>query len=68
MTTVYGVTFHGAKDQIEARLRELPELIDEIGEDDHWRYKQLATYVTKLTFASLGEVRIQHIIYIHIHI
>lgn len=51
MTSVYGVTFIGAKDQILARLSEL---------DIKWAHenqKQLAAqYVAKYTFESLGSV------------
>lgn len=54
MTTVYGVTFIGARDQIERRLRELPELKAEIA--DPRRYTQLAAYCARLTLDSLGEV------------
>lgn len=54
MTTVYGVTFVGARDQIERRLRELPELKAEIADDR--RFTELATYCARLTLASLGEV------------
>ncbi|KAF9951524.1 DNA-directed RNA polymerase [Mortierella alpina] len=49
MTNVYGVTFVGARAQIENRLRET----DGIPED---KVRGLSTYLTQQVFASLGEL------------
>ena len=58
MTTVYGVTFVGMREQIERRLRELPELAAEVeaaAQPDR-QYTRLASYLAKHTMSSLGEV------------
>jgi DNA-directed RNA polymerase len=47
MTTVYGVTFIGAKQQIIKRLKENKNF-------DHEFCNKAALYLTKLTFKSLG--------------
>jgi len=52
MTSVYGVTFVGARQQIQNRLEEVTDL-EELPRAEHHR---LASYVAKLTLASLGEV------------
>jgi len=52
MTSVYGVTFIGAKEQIMGRLKEKQQF----AETDPLEISRLAHYVTKLTFESLGEV------------
>ncbi|CAG8626783.1 16410_t:CDS:1, partial [Acaulospora colombiana] len=49
MTNVYGVTFIGARLQIEARLKE----IEEIPED---KIRELSVYLTTLVFSCLGEM------------
>lgn len=49
MTTVYGVTFIGAKEQILKRLKERGDINDD-------QVVQCAIYLAKLTFLSLGEV------------
>ncbi|KAG0237059.1 DNA-directed RNA polymerase [Actinomortierella wolfii] len=49
MTNVYGVTFVGARAQIENRLKET----EGIPED---QVRQLSTYLTQQVFASLGEL------------
>ncbi|KAI9503261.1 hypothetical protein BX070DRAFT_252646 [Coemansia spiralis] len=55
MTNVYGVTLIGARDQIAARLREVK---DDNGQHvfDILQVNQLAMYVAKKIFASLGEM------------
>lgn len=50
MTSVYGVTFIGARQQIRNRLKEKG-----VTEDDHLLF-QLTMYATKVTLASLGEI------------
>ena len=55
MTSVYGVTFIGAKRQIENRLHELADLKYE--ELPRAEQNLLSTYVARLTLDSLGEVR-----------
>lgn len=55
MTNVYGVTLIGAKEQIAARLREVK---DEYGKHvfDILKVPQLALYVARKIFASIGEM------------
>ena len=52
MTSVYGVTFIGARTQIQNRLEEVPALAE--CTEAEWR--QQATYLATLTLASLGQV------------
>ncbi|CEG79438.1 Putative DNA-directed RNA polymerase [Rhizopus microsporus] len=49
MTNVYGVTFVGARAQIEARLKENPAIPQD-------KIYPLACYLAKLVFSSLGEM------------
>ena len=49
MTSVYGVTFIGARKQIFKRLKERGDVPDN-------QLQQASVYLTKLTFQSLGEV------------
>lgn len=49
MTNVYGVTYIGARAQIESRLREMDDIPRE-------KIYSLAGYVAKKVFASLGEM------------
>ena len=53
MTSVYGVTFIGAKQQIQNRLEEVPEL-KELPEKE---LSRMAIYLARLTLDSLGQVR-----------
>lgn len=50
MTSVYGVTFIGARQQIKNRLKEKG-----VTEDEALLW-QLSMYATRVTFASLGEI------------
>lgn len=52
MTTVYGVTLIGAKDQIKKQLKDHPD----IPNDDDALIHQCAMYLAQTTFRSLGEV------------
>ncbi|KAF9405610.1 DNA-directed RNA polymerase [Podila epigama] len=49
MTNVYGVTFIGARQQIENRLKETPGIPEE-------KVHALSTYLTQQVFASIGEM------------
>ncbi|KAF7313242.1 DNA-directed RNA polymerase [Mycena kentingensis (nom. inval.)] len=49
MTTVYGVTFVGARDQIEKQLRDLPD----VPEDIVW---PAAAYLAKKVLAAIGDL------------
>lgn len=49
MTNVYGVTFVGARAQIENRLKEIPEIPRE-------KVYGLSGYLAKVVFSSLGEM------------
>ena len=51
MTSVYGVTLAGARDQIQNRLEEIPDLAAH--EERHFA---MATMLAKLTLDSLGDV------------
>jgi len=52
MTTVYGVTLIGAKDQIKKQLKDHPDL----PVDDDSFLHQCSMYLAQTTFKSLGEV------------
>ena len=52
MTSVYGVTALGAKDQVFRRLKETPELSDKSLKE----LNEYASFLSKLTLKSLGEV------------
>src|SRR4051794_13223937 len=49
MTSVYGVTFIGARLQVESRLKEIEDIPQE-------KVRDLSLYVTKLVFNCLGEM------------
>ncbi|KAF9929743.1 DNA-directed RNA polymerase [Linnemannia zychae] len=49
MTNVYGVTFIGARAQIENRLKETPGIPED-------QVRTLSTYLTQQVFASIGEM------------
>ncbi|KAF9117983.1 DNA-directed RNA polymerase, partial [Mortierella sp. 14UC] len=49
MTNVYGVTFIGARAQIENRLKETPGIPED-------QVRGLSTYLTQQVFASIGEM------------
>ncbi|KAF9088689.1 DNA-directed RNA polymerase [Mortierella sp. AD031] len=49
MTNVYGVTFIGARAQIENRLKETPGIPED-------QVRSLSTYLTQQVFASIGEM------------
>ncbi|KAF9581360.1 DNA-directed RNA polymerase [Lunasporangiospora selenospora] len=49
MTNVYGVTFVGARAQIENRLKETPGIPED-------QVRQLSTFLTQQVFASIGEM------------
>ncbi|CAI2165014.1 16952_t:CDS:10 [Funneliformis geosporum] len=49
MTSVYGVTFIGARLQIESRLKEIEDIPQE-------KVRELSLYITKLVFTCLGEM------------
>lgn len=54
MTSVYGVTLIGAKDQIYNRLKEIPEI--EWQEPIEQHMSAVALYLAKLTMKSLGDL------------
>lgn len=49
MTNVYGVTFMGARAQIENRLKDIPAIPQE-------KHAVLATYITRLVFDSISKI------------
>jgi len=53
MTNVYGVTYHGAKEQVK---KQLLDIIPASALTDAITYQNLSAYVTKLIFSALGRM------------
>ena len=56
MTSVYGVTFVGAKEQIRARLKEKFADLDMPVDDKEEIINLSAQYLARLTLESIGEL------------